>query len=65
MPNKVALLEIARKATVQWVEELIRADRRITTASSNCTRMFPWFSIQYNARLFEVSESVHGGCPEN
>jgi hypothetical protein len=25
---------------------------------SNCTRVFPWFSIQHNAWSFEVSESV-------
>jgi hypothetical protein len=25
---------------------------------SNCTRVFPWFSIQHNALSFEVSDSV-------
>jgi hypothetical protein len=39
------LAETATEATVQGMEELIQADRRITT-DSNCTRMFPSFSIQ-------------------
>jgi response regulator of citrate/malate metabolism len=33
MPNKVALLKTATNATVQWLEELIQADRRITIDS--------------------------------
>jgi transposase len=43
-------VEIVTEATVQQVEELIRADRRITRGKcSNCTGMFPWFSMQHNA----------------
>jgi hypothetical protein len=43
-------VETAIEATVQQVEELIRADRRIMTDSVArvCTRVFPWFSIQHN-----------------
>jgi hypothetical protein len=43
-------VQIATEATVLRVEELIRADRRIMIGKcSNCTRVFPWFSIQHNA----------------
>jgi hypothetical protein len=43
-------VEIATEATARQVEELIRADKRITIASViNCTRVFPWFSLQHNA----------------
>jgi hypothetical protein len=34
MPDQVALLRLMTEATVQRVEELIRADRRITTDSA-------------------------------
>jgi hypothetical protein len=43
---------------VQWVDELIRADKKITIDCSNCTRVFPSFSIHNNACSFEVSESL-------
>jgi hypothetical protein len=43
-------VKIATEVTVHWVEELIRAGRRIMIDKcSNCTRVFPWFSIQHNA----------------
>jgi hypothetical protein len=43
-------VEIATEATVQQVEELIQADRRITKDSvATALGWFPWFSIQYNA----------------
>jgi hypothetical protein len=42
-------VETATEATVQRVEDLIRANSRITIDSvNNCTRMFPWFNIQNN-----------------
>jgi hypothetical protein len=40
-------VEIATEATVQWVEELIQADRRATIDS--VATALPWFSIQHNA----------------
>jgi hypothetical protein len=43
-------VEIATKATVQWVEKLIRASEEDNNRQcSNCTRVFQWFSIQHNA----------------
>jgi hypothetical protein len=33
MPNKVTPLKMATTASVQWVKELIQADRRITIDS--------------------------------
>jgi hypothetical protein len=30
---------------------------------SNCTKVFPWFSIQHDHSVFW--ECAHGGCPEN
>jgi hypothetical protein len=38
-------VESATEAAVQWVEELIQVDRWIMIQCSNCTRVFPWFSI--------------------
>jgi hypothetical protein len=44
-PNQVTLLRLRQKQLYHgW--------------NSNCTRMFPWFSMQHNARSFEASESV-------
>jgi hypothetical protein len=40
-----------RRVDSSWLED---KDRQC----SNCTWVFPWFSIQHNARLIEVSESV-------
>jgi hypothetical protein len=66
-PSKVAdgarpgrPVETATEATVQQVEELIQADRKITIDSvATALGVFPWFSIQHNAWSCEVSESVH------
>jgi hypothetical protein len=49
-------VEIATEAAVRQWEVSFWADRRIQC--NNCTRMFPWFSIQHNAWSFEVSESA-------
>jgi hypothetical protein len=37
-------VEIAMEASVQWVENWIQADKRITRQCSNCTRVFPWLA---------------------
>jgi hypothetical protein len=52
-------LETVTEATLQWMEEVIRAEEDNDRQCSNCTRVFPWFSIQHNAWSFEVSENVH------
>jgi hypothetical protein len=52
-------VEIATEATVHRVEEFFRGDSRITIDSAaTALRVFPWFRIQHNSWLFEVSESV-------
>jgi hypothetical protein len=59
MPNQAALLNCDRsncaasaRVDSSWQEDNGRQ-------CSNCTRVFPWFSIQHGAWSFEVTESVH------
>jgi transposase len=60
------LVETATEATVQWVEELIRADRRITIDSVatalECSHGLA-YSIMHDRLSF--GKCAHGGCPEN
>jgi hypothetical protein len=58
MPDQVTLMRLSQKQLCcigweswSWYED---NDRQC----SNCTRVFPWFSIQHNALTFEISESV-------
>jgi transposase len=59
-------VEIATEETVRRVEELIRADRRITIDSVatalGCSHGLA-YSIMHDVRSF--GKCAHGGCPEN
>jgi hypothetical protein len=48
-------VETATEATVKWLEEMISSDRRIMIKQcSNCTTVFPWFSIQRHLKFWKV-----------
>jgi transposase len=59
-------LEIATEATVQRVEELIRADRRVTIDSIatalGCSQGSA-YSIMHDRLKFR--KCAHGGCPQS
>jgi hypothetical protein len=60
-------VEILAEATVQQMEELIRADRRMDNyrQCSNCTRLFPCLAYSIMHDQLKFWKYAHGGCPDN
>jgi transposase len=59
-------VEIVTEATVQWVEELIRTDRRITTDSvATALGCSPGLAYRIMHDHLKSLKGAHGGWPEN